>query len=265
MTDNRAWRGATAIAVFGRRTVIEAMHAAAAGHLQVDAVRVGRDTPRSYRTDLRAACRPFDIDPVECAARDVHELSRDARHDQGVAALVHLRGVAPVESFTAGLHGRRAARPTRLIALDNVTNPQNVGMIVRSALAAGMDGVLWPLEGAPWVSGLVIKASAATVFRTPIATCDTLPDGLHHLRDRGFTAFGLTGDARDSVFHHDGPHRAVYVVGSETEGISPTTLDALDGTLAIPMANGVESLNAAVAASVLAFAVGAGERTDSAR
>ena len=265
MTDNRSWRGATTIAVFGRRAVLDALVAAGAGHLEAREVRVSRDTPKSYRTDLRGTCRALGLEPIECGKREVNELSRDARHDQGVAALVDLRGITPVDSFVADVHGPRAKRPTRLIAMDGVTNPQNVGMIVRSALAAGMDGVLWPMDGAPWVSGLIIKASAGAVFRTPIATCDTLTDGLRELRGRGFRVISLMGGGDVSVFDHTPPHRAVYVVGSETLGVSSDVEAETDERVAIPMANDVESLNAAVAAGVVSFVVAGGSRPDRAR
>lgn len=257
MTDNRSWRGTRSIAVFGRRGVLEALQAAQQGHVSVGEVRVGRDTPRAFRSDLKAACRAAGVEALETPPRDVHELSRDARHDQGVAALIELARVIDAEAFTQELHGRRAAVPTRLIALDGVTNPQNVGMIVRSAMAAGFSGVLWPMEGAPWVSGLIIKASAGTVFRSTIVTCDTPAEGLRTLRARGFTTTGLTGAGNESLFDHEPAHRAVYVIGSEAEGITPETATELDRTMAIPMEGGVESLNAAVAAGVLCFAVAA--------
>lgn len=243
------------MAIYGRRTVLEALNAAAEGHLRVQEVRVSRETPKPFRQDLRSACRALGVEAIECGRREVAELSRDQRHDQGAAALVDLAHVTDAEAFAAELHGRRAARPTHLIALDGVTNPQNVGMIVRSALGAGMTGALWPLEGAPWISGLVIKASASVVLRTPIATCETLVDGLRDLRGKGFHAFGLAGDGGDDVFTHEPPHRCVYVVGSETEGLSEPVRNELDGLLSIPMSNGVESLNAAVASGVLAYAV----------
>lgn len=257
MTDNRAWRGTRSIAVFGRRAVLEALDAAREGHVSVCEVRFARDTPRAFRTDVRDACRAAGVEAVETSLRDVHELSRDARHDQGAAALIELVRVVDVEAFAADLHGPRAARPTRLIALDGVTNPQNVGMIVRSALASGMSGILWPMEGAPWVSGLIIKASAGTVFRSTIVTCGTTAEGLAALRTRGFQAAGLIGSGKVSLFDHTPTHRAVYVVGSEAEGISPTVHAELDQALAIPMRGDVESLNAAVAAGVLCFWVAA--------
>ena len=139
-------RGDTTITIFGRRAVLEALSAET---VEVERIVVDQATPNSFRKDLRSACRDprtgeLNIDLVESERRDVVSLSGDARNDQGVAAVITLRGVAEAEDFVETLKGPRARHPTRLIALDNVTNPQTIGMIVRSALASGMSGILWP-------------------------------------------------------------------------------------------------------------------------
>jgi 23S rRNA (guanosine2251-2'-O)-methyltransferase len=241
------------ITIYGRRAVLEALHEP---NVEVDAIAVDSGTPGSFRTELADAAARHDV-TVEKASRDrVTSLSGDRRNDQGVVARIRLRGVMDDESFTAALTGTSARTPTRVLALDNVTNPQNVGMIVRSAVAGGMQGMLWPEVGTPWVSGLIIKASASTIYRCPIVRCHALLDGLWTFKQRGFTLIGLEAGGSESVLTHEPPHRAVYIVGGETHGISDEVLDVLDARVHIPMANDVESLNAAVAASLVCFRAG---------
>lgn len=248
------FRGAHTIVVYGRRSVMEALECA---DVSVERVAFARDLPGEFRQELTAACAKLGVEPRKMTADEVAALSGDRRNDQGVAALISLKQVIELEAFVESTKGRGAARPTRLMALDGVTNPQNVGMIVRSVLASGMSGLVWPTIGSPWVNGLVIKSSAATVYRCPIVPCGALTEGLMEFQRAGFRVIGL--DARGpqvtSLFDHAPPHRVIYVVGSEAEGISQGVGELLDERIAIPMANAVESLNAAVAAAIVAFSV----------
>jgi 23S rRNA (guanosine2251-2'-O)-methyltransferase len=144
---------------------------------------------------------------------------------------------------------RRGRRPTTVFLLDGVTNPSNVGMILRSATAAGIDGVVLPRAGTPHVGPLVIKASAGVAFEAPILNAMSAAEAARLLREHGFTVYGLTAQARRSLFHTDLAPRAALVLGGETHGVTIST----DRQLRIPMRGGVESLNVAVTASVVAF------------
>jgi 23S rRNA (guanosine2251-2'-O)-methyltransferase len=249
---NQRGRGSPSITVFGRRAVEEAI---VTPHAIVERVAVSVRTHKQYRKELRALCAAHDTDaPEEMSEQQVAELSGDPRNDQGVAARIRLTLVTDVDRFVEERQGKASREPVRLIGLDNVTNPQNIGMIVRSALGAGMSGVLWPSAGSPWVSGLVIKASAGTVYRCPIVRCPTLVEGLWTLRAGGYRVFGLAMDGVP-IDEHDPPHRAAYLVGAEATGLSDETLAELDERVSIPMANDVESLNAAVAAALVCFRV----------
>ena len=249
---NQRERGNPSVTVFGRRAVEEAIVTPEA---EVERVAVSGRTPKEYRKALRALCHERGMAmPDELDEREIGRLSGDPRHDQGVVARVRLTRVMDLDEFIVSRHGPASREPTRLIGLDGVTNPQNVGMIVRSAMAAGMTGVLWPASGSPWVSGLIIKASAGVVYRTPIVRCGSLVEALWELRAKGYETHGLAMDGT-TLDEHDPAHRAVYLVGAEATGLSDEVLAELDGRLSIPMANGVESLNAAVAASLVCYRV----------
>lgn len=246
-------RGGSEVIVFGRRAVLEAI---AEPRVEVGEIRVARGCPALFRGELAAACRRHGRPAPETAdAAAVRALSGEPRHDQGVAARIRLSLVSDAEAFVAGLTGQAAKRPARMLALDGVTNPQNIGMIVRSAVASGVGGMLWPRVGCPWISGLIIKASAATIYRCSVAACHTLPEGLWALKRAGFTLCGLAANGATSLFDFVPPHRSAFILGGETGGISGEVNDLLDERLSIPMANGVESLNVAVAAGLVCFHV----------
>ncbi|MDX2115556.1 MAG: RNA methyltransferase [Planctomycetota bacterium] len=249
---NERFRGRDEITVFGRRAVLEAL---AAPTVEVEKVACARTSPREFVDELREACAAGGVEMQLRPETDIHRLSGDARNDQGVAARVRLTLVEDLERWSDALAPPGAGAAVRLLAFDGVTNPQNIGMVIRSALAAGISGVLWPLAGSPWINGLIIKASAGTIYRCPVVRAPTLVEGLTSLRRVGFGAFALESEGGVDLFAHEPPRRAVYVVGGETTGLSPEALALCERRLAIPMRGGVESLNAAIAASILCFHV----------
>jgi len=175
-------------------------------------------------------------------------ISKNARQDQGVALDVLCPRFRRVEDLAT-----TKVTQAKVLALDSITNPQNVGMIVRSAVAAGIDGLLYPKRGVAALGPLVIKASAGTVFKAPILQCASLSEGLMVLADNGFQI--LTLDARGplSLYEVDPNPKAVFVLGGETEGVSPAAQVMSDQRVRIPMSNDVESLNVAVTAALVAF------------
>jgi 23S rRNA (guanosine2251-2'-O)-methyltransferase len=157
--------------------------------------------------------------------------------------------MAPVAEFTAALS---PGAPAAVLVLDRLTNPANVGMILRSATAAGLDGVLLPRRGLPAIDPLVVKASAGVAFRAPVLRSGTVEEGCAALAEAGFGLYGL--DARgDSLLDAALPGRVALVLGNETDGLSASVRPLLDGLLAIPMHGGVESLGVASAGAVAAF------------
>ncbi len=129
-------------------------------------------TGGSLHEILRAADRTGT--PVERAtASRVKWLAGNGKHDQGVVADVNAPRMTPLEEFVR----ERGKRPTNVFLLDGVTNPGNVGMILRTATGAGFDGVILPRAGTPHVGPLVIKASAGIAFQAPIVNTLDREDG----------------------------------------------------------------------------------------
>ncbi|MDQ4105438.1 MAG: RNA methyltransferase, partial [Actinomycetota bacterium] len=177
-------------------------------------------------------------------------LAGNGRHDQGVLADVVAPRMRPLDGALSQLGGQAA-----VLVLDAITNPANVGMILRTATAAGIDGVVLPRRGVPAVDPLVIKASAGVAFHAPVVRSATAEQACAALGAAGFTVLGLSGSAPGaaSLFDDPPPSRVVYVLGNENTGVSPAVAAQLTGWVSIPMAGNVESLNVACAAAVVCF------------
>jgi len=243
------------IAVVGRRPVLEAL---TAPEVDVELVRIARGAPAALRSEIQAACRDRSVPCEVGSVARVRELADEPRHDQGVAARVVLHRVEPVEQVlasTAPTDGPNTRRREHWLALDGLTHSGNVGMIARSAAASGIQGIVWPRIGTPWLNALIVKASAGAVLRSRIARCDGLAEGLERFQRAGFRCIGLDAHRGDDLYASAIPDRAVYVVGSETEGLSRPVEALLDSHVQIPLSDSVESLNAAVAAALVCFHV----------
>ena len=236
----------TFITVYGRKPVLEALGDAS---LRVDKVILAENLRGESARAIIDAARDRGVRVQRASAHRVKVLAGNGRHDQGVLADVVAPRMAPVAEFLDDI-GPDA--PASVLVLDRLTNPANVGMILRSATAAGLDGVLLPRRGVPAIDPLVVKASAGVAFRAPVLRSSTVEDGCAALRAAGFAIFGLdAGGASllDAVL----PPRVALVLGNETDGLSGSLRPALDGLLAIPMRGGVESLGVASAGAVAAF------------
>lgn len=189
--------------------------------------------------------------PINHHSRDaLSRISKNGRQDQGVALDVICPGFRSLDDYLADTQ-RPATQ--RLLALDGISNPQNLGMLIRSSAAGAIDGIVLPSKGNAALGPLVIKASAGTLYRAPVLSCERLVPALQALKSAGANICTLEGGAAQSLFSFDEPDFVVYVMGNETEGVSPEAGKLAQHRLAIPMNNGVESLNVAVAASLIAF------------
>lgn len=145
-------------------------------------------------------------------------------------------------------------RKPLLLVVDRVTDTRNFGAILRSAVAAGVDGVFVPNRHIAPLNAAAVKASAGTATRLPIARVDDLPDLLQQLKERGYWVVGADGSAETAYWSVDWDRPMAVVVGSEGEGLQHDVAAACDERVAIPMRGPAESLNVSVAAGILLFA-----------
>jgi 23S rRNA (guanosine2251-2'-O)-methyltransferase len=236
----------TYITVYGRKPVQEALDDP---DLRVDKVVLAEGTAGGPVRAIVDAARRRGVPVQRASAHRVKVLAGNGRHDQGVLADVVAPRMAPVDEWLDGLD---PAAPAAVLVLDRLTNPANVGMLLRTATAAGVDGVLLARRGLPAIDPLVVKASAGVAFRAPVLRAGTVEEGCAALRDAGFALYGLDAGGA-SLLDARLPDRVALVLGNETDGLAGSVRDLLDGTLAIPMHAGVESLGVASAGAVAAY------------
>ncbi len=170
---------------------------------------------------------------------------------QGVALVVAARPAAAMADVLARAIERR--EPALVLALDSLEDPQNVGTLLRSAEAAGVHGVVFPTRRQAPLSPAAIKASAGATEHLLMAPVDDLPGTLADLHVRGLRIVGTDASAPLTYREADLQGPLVLVVGSEGKGLAPAVRRRCDLLVRIPMRGRIESLNAAVAGSVLVF------------
>lgn len=253
MQDSEAYRQKKTffnkvLTVYGRKAVLEVLQDSA---LSCHAVHLAESNiHKGIIADIQTLAQSRDI-PLKFHTRlELSRISKNGKQDQGVAADIICPSFDTLENF---LHSPAASTSVRLLALDGISNPQNLGMIIRSAAAGNIDGIIWSSRGNAALGPLVIKASAGTLYRAPILTCDDLPAALKICREHKIAVCTLEASAPSSLFQYTSKGSAVFVLGNETEGVSRAAREQADTALSIPMRNGVESLNVAVTASLIAF------------
>jgi 23S rRNA (guanosine2251-2'-O)-methyltransferase len=235
------------ITVYGRMPVLEVLQNPS---LDIDKLVVAESAHGDNLGRILDLARRRGVPVHQASAQRVKLLAGNGKQDQGVIADV----VAPrMRNLTGFLDGTRANKDYRLLVLDGVNNPANVGMIIRTATGAGMSAVVLPRVGSPGIDPLVIKASAGVAYRAAIVWASTGAEAVQALRHKGFSVYGLAGDAPASLYQSEFDRRSAFVLGNETEGLTPATAELIDDWISIPLEGGVESLNVASAAAVLCF------------
>ena len=242
-------KGATEVVV-GRNPVVEALRARVpASALQV-AARI--DTDERVR-EARKLAADLGVPLLETTKGDLDRLTGGAVH-QGLALQVPAYAYADAADLVDTARDRGLV--PLLVALDGVTDPRNLGAIVRSVAAFGGHGVLVPERRAAGMTASAWKASAGTAARIPVARATNLTRALIALKEQGCFVVGLDADGDVSV---DALEVAidplVLVVGSEGKGLSRLVRETCDLVASIPMGGSAQSLNAGVAAGVALYEV----------
>lgn len=175
----------------------------------------------------------------------------DAVH-QGVVATIDTSKL--MREYNEFMNGLEISNDTAIVILGEVQDPHNVGAIIRSAAAFGVAAVLIPEHRQVQVNGTIIKVSAGMAFHVPLISIGNVNQTLRDLKDRGFWAYGLDGEAEQSVIEESFERPSVFVVGNEATGVREKTLEHCDIPLRIPMHPQTESLNASVSAAVVLYA-----------
>ncbi len=234
--------------MYGRKNVLEVLRDETLTCYAIHLADSNRDD--GTLREIRALAERREVSIKVHSRAALARISRNGRQDQGVAADMICPRFSDASDYLQGLD---SGPPRRLLALDGITNPQNLGMIIRSACAGAIDGILYPERGCAALGPLVIKASAGTIYRAPILKCPNLEDTLRQCREQSINVCSLEASAETTLFAYRPTGHVVFVLGSETDGVSAPVRALCDQGLSIPMRNGVESLNVAVTASLVAY------------
>jgi 23S rRNA (guanosine2251-2'-O)-methyltransferase len=169
-----------------------------------------------------------------------------SRDHQGVVARVGPYRYADAYELAA------VDRPL-LVCLDQVTDPHNLGAVIRSAEGAGATGVVVPSHGAARVTPVVSRSSAGAVEHLPVAVVQNLARYLNEVKGPDLWVWGAASDGGTSLWDADLDGGVAFVLGAEGRGLRPLVRRACDGLVSIPLAGSVESLNVSVAAAVLLY------------
>jgi 23S rRNA (guanosine2251-2'-O)-methyltransferase len=238
--------------VAGRNAVVEALRA----RVPATALYAGprADADDRVREAIRLAA-DAGVPMIEAGRAELDRLTGGSVH-QGLALRLRPYPYASAGDLTA--RAMAAGQPPLIVALDGITDPRNLGAIVRSAAAFGGHGVLVPARRSAPVTAGAWKASAGALARVPVAQVTNLVRALTAYQDEGLFVAGLDaegGTPVDQLEIADGP--LVLVVGSEGRGLSRLVAERCDLLASIPMASESESLNAGVAAGIALHAVAA--------
>jgi len=177
---------------------------------------------------------------------------------QGIALVVAPRRWAAPDDLLA--RAAAAGRPPLLLVLDSLEDPQNVGTLLRTAEASGVDGAIFPTRNQAPLTPAAVKASAGAVEHLLLAPVDDLPGALADLHARGLRIVGADGDAPLTAREADLRGPIAIVVGSEGKGLGPAVRRRCDLLVRIPMHGKIDSLNASVAGSILLYEAAAQRR-----
>jgi 23S rRNA (guanosine2251-2'-O)-methyltransferase len=222
--------------VYGRRAVRELLGGRRECLELWASERAARSEPWLYEGPVRLQVK---------AERNLSEAA-DTRDHQGVVAWAEPYLYADAYDLVVG------ERPL-LVALDQVSDPRNLGAVARSAEGAGASGIVLPSHGSARVTAAVCKASAGAVEHLPVAVVTNLARWLGDVKRADLWVYAAAGDAEQTLWQADLAGGSVLVFGAEGKGLRPLVRKACDAAVSIPLLGQVESLNVSVAAAVLLY------------
>ena len=216
----------------------------------------------SVREALRGPREVLEVWATERAAGSLEWLGagprprvkRERELTEAAGSNDHQGVVAWCEPYAYADAWELASSPTPLLCcLDQVTDPRNLGAVIRSAAGAGATGVVLPAHGAAVVTAAVSRSSAGAVEHLPVAVVPNLARYLAEVKGDRLWAYAAAADGETGLWQLDLSGGVALVFGAEGKGVRPLVRRTCDGTVSIPLVQGVESLNVSVAAAVTLF------------
>ena len=233
------------IYIYGKHALMEALQNAPRTVKKVFISQESRDD------ELKKLLAKNDITVAFLKGKEASRMvGQDTAHQDVVAIVDVDKLMVDFDSFASGLE---PGAGTMLVLLDELTDPHNVGAIIRSAAAFGAAGVLIPSHNQAPITGVVVKSSAGMAFRVPLVSIGNVNYTVDRLKKMDFKIYALEMDGKKGLENEKFENPTLFVVGNEGKGIRQKTLERCDVTLRIPMNPRCESLNASVSAAVVLY------------
>ncbi|MBR2481453.1 MAG: 23S rRNA (guanosine(2251)-2'-O)-methyltransferase RlmB [Oscillospiraceae bacterium] len=230
----------------GRNAVTEALRAGIA----IDKIFIAKGETDRTLGHITSTARAAGVVVVDADRRKLDNMSRTHSH-QGVIALAAVREYATVDSMLAAAE-KKGEKPL-LVVCDELSDPHNLGAVIRTAECAGAHGVIIPKRRSAGLTAIVGKTSAGAVSYLPVARVANLSATLKELKDKGVWVFGTAAEGATSLYEADLKGAAAIVIGNEGEGMSRLVRENCDFLVSIPMKGHISSLNASAAAAILLY------------
>ena len=230
----------------GRNAVIEALRAGET----IDKIYLQQGETDRTLGHIASTARAAGVVVVEADKRKLDAMSRTHAH-QGVIALAAVREYVSVESILSAAAEKGEA--PLIVVCDEISDPHNLGAIIRTAECAGAHGVIIPKRRSAGLTAVVAKTSAGAVAHVPVARVPNLPALLKELKEAGVWVFGTAMDGTTPLYQADLKGPAAIVIGNEGSGMGRLVAENCDFTVSIPMFGKINSLNASAAAAVLLY------------
>ena len=230
----------------GRNAVTEALRAGTA----IDKLYAAKGGTDHTLSRIIAQAKKAGVVVVEADRRKLDAMSETHSH-QGVIAVAAAQSYATVEDILE--KATAAGEPPLVVVCDEISDPHNLGAIIRTAECAGAHGVIIPKRRSAGLTAVVAKTSAGAVSYLPVARVPNIPALLKDLQKKGLWVFGTAAGGSVSLYDADLRSPAAIVIGSEGDGMGRLVGECCDFLVGIPMKGRINSLNASAAAAVLLF------------
>ncbi len=230
----------------GRNAVIEALRAGTT----IDKIYIARGETDAALGHIASTARSKGVVVVEADRRKLDYMSRTHAH-QGVIAMAAVREYASVDDILNA--AREKGEAPLVVVCDELSDPHNLGAVIRTAECAGAHGVIIPKRRSAGLTAIVAKTSAGAVAHVPVARVANLTGLLKELKDEGLWIFGSAADGTTPLYQADLKGPAAIVIGSEGDGMGRLVSEQCDFTVSIPMRGKLNSLNASAAAAIMLY------------
>ena len=230
----------------GRNAVIEALRAGTA----IDKIYLAKGDTDSALGHIANTARANGVVVVNADRRKLDEMSRTHAH-QGVIAVAAVREYASIEDIFQ--RAEEQGEAPLIVLCDELSDPHNLGAVIRTAEWAGAHGVVIPKRRSAGLTAIVAKTSAGAVSHIPVARVPNLTALMKELQKPGVWIFGAEMNGTTSLYEADLKGPAAIVIGSEGSGMSRLVAETCDFTVSIPMKGKINSLNASAAAAILLY------------